>query len=200
MTTHASRSNSIVVIRHGETDWNSARRIQGRTEVPLNAVGRAQAAETAALLVGTGPWSRVIASPLGRAVETAVIVAEALGLDDPAIDAGVLERDFGPAEGRPVPEAQTLWPGLDVPGAESLDDLARRGADAFGRVLREQPGSIVVAHGALIRSALEELAGHEMPRVLNGEAWLLEAASDGPGAAGLPRVRRLGAPTIAVPK
>jgi len=197
MTTSASRSSSIVVVRHGETDWNAARKIQGRTEVPLNDRGRIQAAEAAALLHETGEWERVITSPLGRAFETGRIIAEALRLPDPTVDPEILERDFGPAEGVAVPDAQERWPGLEVPGSESLDALARRGAEAFSRILHEQPGSIVVAHGALMRSALGALAGHEMPRVVNGELWLVEHVGAGYETAGSIRVRRAGAPSSA---
>lgn len=179
---------AIAIVRHGETDWNSARRIQGRTEVPLNGTGIAQARESAELLRGAGPWRRVVSSPLGRAMQTASIIAEALGLPDPEHDEAVLERDFGPAEGLLVAEAEARWVGLEVPGAETLDALARRGAAAFARMLQESPGTIVVAHGALIRSALGHLGGAAAPRILNGEAWALEQADP------RPVYRRIGAP------
>lgn len=173
---HSTR-RSITVLRHGETDWNAARLIQGRTEVPLNERGRIQASESAALLSETGSWRRIVASPLGRARETAEIIAEALGLDAPALVPDIIERDFGPAEGMLVPEAEARWPGLEVPGAEALDELGRRGAAALTRLLHDEPGTIVVAHGALMRAALGELAGIDMPRVRNGELWLVEEAA-----------------------
>lgn len=199
---------SIVVVRHGETDWNIGRRIQGRTEIPLNDTGRAQAAAAASILRESGMWTRVIASPLGRAAETARIIAERLGLPAPSLDHGILERDFGPAEGLLVADAAARWPGLEVPGAETLAELAERGARAFSRHLHESPGAVVVAHGALIRATLSRFSGQEAPRILNGEAWVLSPYPDGsparadlfPGGtdAPLPRalVRRLGAPEM----
>ncbi|PRI12599.1 histidine phosphatase family protein [Leucobacter massiliensis] len=196
MTSSMLNDAAIAVVRHGETDWNIGRRIQGRTEVPLNERGRAQAREAAGLLATAGAWRGIVASPLGRAAETARIIAAELGLAGPVLDPELLERDFGPAEGLLVPEAHERWPGLRVPGAESLETLAERGSRALLRHLREQPDTIVVAHGALIRAALTVLGGEPAPRILNGEAWLLEAA---PGAASETRVSRLGAPAFQHP-
>ncbi|MEV8339620.1 histidine phosphatase family protein [Leucobacter sp. NPDC077196] len=173
----------IVIVRHGETDWNIGRRIQGRTDIPLNERGRSQAGEIAELLHGEGPWSRVITSPLARAAETARIISERLELPAAEVVPDVIERDFGPAEGLLVAEANTRWPGLDVPDAESPTALAERGASAFARILRDAPGSIVVAHGALIRAALTALSGAEAPRIRNGEAWLIAPAAHDPAFA-----------------
>lgn len=181
----ARPSASIVVVRHGETDWNIGRRIQGQTDIPLNERGRAQAGEIAELLADWGPWSRVLASPLDRARTTGSIIADRLGLPHPEVVADLIERDFGSAEGVLVDDASARWPGLEVDDAEGLDALARRGADAFARTLQEAPGSIVVAHGALIRSALTRLGGAPAPRILNGEAWLLTDRGTALGAAGL---------------
>ena len=194
-----TRASSIVIVRHGETDWNIGRRIQGRTDIALNERGRAQAVEIAELLHGEGPWRRVITSPLSRAAETARIISNRLELPPAEIDADVIERDFGSAEGMLVTDATAQWPGLDVPDAEALAALAERGATAFGRILREAPGSIVVAHGALIRAALTVLSGAEAPRILNGEAWLVSpvrSAAAAAAAAGGERyaIRRLGTP------
>ncbi|UOQ56266.1 histidine phosphatase family protein [Leucobacter allii] len=190
MTAAASRPASIVVVRHGETDWNIGRVIQGRTEVPLNARGLAQAAEAAELLRDLGAWSGVITSPLGRAVRTGGIIAEALGLAAGGVDPELLERDFGAAEGLRVDVAHARWPGLEVPGAETPAALAERGSRALARILREAPGSIVVAHGALMRSALTALGGTEAPRILNGEAWRLSAEAPGSPLG----ISRIGAP------
>lgn len=111
MTSPATQT--IAIVRHGETDWNQARRIQGRTEVALNATGRLQAAATGRLLASQevreqwGDWSALLSSPLARAVETATIVGSVIGLaKEPRVDDALLERDFGPAEGVPVHEAQ----------------------------------------------------------------------------------------------
>ncbi|NLA64582.1 MAG: histidine phosphatase family protein, partial [Leucobacter sp.] len=146
---------------------------------PLNDTGRAEAARTAELLSGTqphaclSPWTRTFSSPLSRAIETAQILSAALQLSEPQIEHTLYERDFGPAEGLLVDEAHTRWPGLDIPGAESLTELAGRTAATFDRLLHDSPGSIVVAHGAMIRAGLTHLTGSEIPRIINGEVWIL---------------------------
>lgn len=182
-------ARGIAVVRHGETDWNIGRRIQGRSEVPLNARGRAQARESAELLRAAGAWTRVVASPLGRAAETGRIIAAAIGLPEPAPVPDLIERDFGAAEELPVAEAEQRWPGLVIPDAETSDALARRGAAALTRLREEAPGSIAIAHGALMRAALAELSGAPVPRILNGEVWLILPVGGGATA-----IRRLGAP------
>ncbi|KAM9862847.1 histidine phosphatase family protein [Leucobacter sp. BZR 635] len=166
----------LALVRHGETDWNRARRIQGRTEVPLNATGRAQALSAAELLSSSAPapWASVHASPLGRAIETADIIADHLGLNAPGINGGLWERDFGEAEGLLVAESEARWPGLrDVPAAERIEDVAQRSADAIRELSQTHPGSVAVAHGAMLRAGLALLTGSDVPRILNGEIWLL---------------------------
>lgn len=174
----------IAVVRHGQTDWNLEGRLQGRTEVALNKRGRAQALATAKLLNSLGvrelygEWRGVSTSPLGRARETADILATGLNLGAPRVEAELLERDFGPAEGLKLAEARKRWPGLVVPSSETREDLAKRTADVFNRLLSESPGSIAVAHGAMIRAGLSLLTGTEMPRIRNAEVWILFRNAD----------------------
>lgn len=181
----AATPRSIALVRHGETDWNINRRLQGRTDIPLNTTGQAQAGATAELLreFGENEWTAVASSPLGRAVETAEIIGTALALPAPSIDDALIERHFGEAEGLLVADAQERWPELNVPGAETTSDVATRSATAFARWLEAAPGTIVVAHGAMLRLGLSELCQTEIPRVLNAEVWLLTESADGPPVA-----------------
>lgn len=188
-----SDSAPIALVRHGETDWNLARRIQGRTDIPLNDTGRQQAREIAQILADHGPWRGVRASPLGRAVETGRIIAEGLTLEAPTVDARFWERDFGEAEGLAVADAQQRWPGLvKIPQAESLEDLRARTATALHELLAEAPGTIVVAHGAMLRAGMSHATCTEVPRVLNGEVWLMYRSG------GQARLERLAAPASAI--
>lgn len=90
------------VLRHGQTDWNAEARLQGSTDIPLNDIGRQQARTAAAFFADKG-ITRIIASPLSRALETARIVGEQLGLE-PVIDARLIERNFGLFEGMTIDE------------------------------------------------------------------------------------------------
>lgn len=146
----------LYLVRHGETDWNRQRRIQGRTDIPLNATGREQARLTGTLLTRR-PIDRVVASPLGRARETAEIIARELGLDEPALRDALVERDYGAAEGLSYREIDALYPeGTPVPGRESREEVAARIVPDLVRLATEHPGEsiVVVSHGGAIRSAL----------------------------------------------
>ncbi len=95
---------TILLVRHGETDWNTERRWQGHADQPLNAAGRAQALELAAALIDRGV-DVVYASDLSRAHETAMIVAEQLGRSV-LIDPRLREVDVGDSV-RPGPQARS---------------------------------------------------------------------------------------------
>ena len=90
----------ILLIRHGETDWNHQGRRQGRRDVPLNEAGREQMQRCADTLRGL-PVDAILSSPLARATESAAILADALGVDAQTIrrEAGLIERDFGDVDG-----------------------------------------------------------------------------------------------------
>ena len=147
-------------LRHGETDWNAEGRSQGHTDIPLNAVGLAQARRAAMAMVDRGIVT-IIASPLSRALRTAEIVAEALSLPV-ATDPGLLEVGFGTEEGQPMGDWYDDWiAGTYTPeGAETFAALHDRAVAANNRA-SAQPGPVlVVAHGALFR-ALRLALGHE---------------------------------------
>ncbi|MFT4076017.1 MAG: histidine phosphatase family protein [Asticcacaulis sp.] len=93
---------SFYVLRHGQTDWNVQMRLQGSTDIPLNETGRAQAHVAAKILAGEG-ITKIIASPLSRALETARIVGAASGIE-PVIDGRLIERNFGQFEGMTIDE------------------------------------------------------------------------------------------------
>ncbi|PLC11069.1 phosphoglycerate mutase [Kocuria flava] len=185
----------IVLIRHGQTDWNLAERLQGAVDVPLNDTGRHQAREAGRLLREQAlPWDVLVSSPLGRAVETARLIGEALGLEPAGTYPELTERGFGRHEG-------TSYAGLGPAEREALmgagepaGAVARRGLAALHRIRREHPGRhvLVVAHGSLIRLTLSHLHGRAHPRIGNCEvvpvgvealAAAHEAAADTPDTA-----------------
>ncbi|CEA09689.1 Putative phosphoserine phosphatase 2 [Arthrobacter saudimassiliensis] len=171
MIGHGRPPERLVLVRHGETDWNQERRLQGRTDNPLNDVGRAQA-RAAGRLLAADSWDMVVSSPLQRAVQTAQIIADTAGLRTGGTVPGLVERDYGTAEGlhlNGLTEPQ-LTAALGI--GEPEDAVAQRGLAALRTVAGQYPGQriIAVAHGTLIRLTLSELTGRPYPRVLNGEA------------------------------
>ncbi len=159
---------TILLARHGETDWNSERRWQGHADQPLNDAGREQARELAATLTGRG-IDVVYSSDLVRAHETALIVAEQLGLPVEA-DAGLREVDVGDWAGRLVseieaadPEAFQLWrqgrKGWN--GGESYEEMGERVVDSVLRLAARHPGQtvLIVTHGGSIRACRATAAG-----------------------------------------
>lgn len=172
----------FALVRHGETDWNRARRIQGATDIPLNDTGRAQAAAAGQLLAGRA-WSRIVASPLSRASETAQIIAREAGLGEVEHDASFVERNYGEAEGLTGAELDTRFPeGVDVPGRETREAVAERVIAGLHRLADAHPGEaiIVVAHGGVIRSVLEAVAtGHHREPITNGSIHSFQHADGG---------------------
>ena len=160
----------LFVFRHGETDWNRERRLQGRLDVPLNATGLAQAGALAAKLRPCG-LEAVVSSDMRRAWTTARIVAEALGLPLYA-EAGLCEISVGEAQGLLWEEAKTRfgeglterWYSEDdvaFPGGETGFETRRRGLDALRRFTLAHPYRRigVSTHGAMIR----QLMKHALP-------------------------------------
>ncbi|GGD27141.1 hypothetical protein GCM10010915_03990 [Microbacterium faecale] len=152
--------------------------MQGRSDIPLDDHGRAQA-DAAGRALAVAVWDGVVSSPFARARQTAAIVAAHLPNLSHDVDARLGERDYGEAEGLAVAEAYERWPSHDFPGSEPIEEVARRGAEAIRDLADEGRNAVVVAHGTLLRLAIGELTGTECPRILNGETLLLDRIGDG---------------------
>jgi broad specificity phosphatase PhoE len=187
----------VLLVRHGETDWNAQGRWQGHEDVPLNGLGT----EQARLLAGRLAAERLrpaalVASDLRRAFETARLLGEALGLA-PEAEPALRELDVGRWRGLTLAEVSRLDPqllscieaGEDLArgGGESMADLRRRVGPAFDRLVARQPGGLLllVSHGGPTRALLQHAlpAGHELQRRLppigNASLTLLEARPGG---------------------
>jgi probable phosphoglycerate mutase len=146
----------LYLVRHGETDWNRERRIQGSTDIPLNDTGRDQARETGRLLARRS-WDAIYASPLVRAFETATIIAAEVGLPAPTAVPELVERNYGAVEGMTGDEIEASYPNnADVPGREERDAVVSRVLPALLDIANRHPGQsvLVVGHGGVIRSIL----------------------------------------------
>ena len=159
------------LVRHGETAWNRASRLQGRADIPLNDTGRAQALATAEALAESGPWDLVVSSTLGRARETARIIAHRLGTGAVVEVPALVERDYGPSEGTDIAGLDARAKTELMEAGESAASVVLRGTTALAGLASAHAGKrlVVVSHGTLIRLVLSALHGVEHPRVENGE-------------------------------
>ncbi|MFB5191132.1 histidine phosphatase family protein [Alicyclobacillus fastidiosus] len=152
----------IWLIRHGETDWNVSGRVQGWTDIPLNAVGREQARRLADYLEGV-PFAHIYSSDLSRALDTAKAVAAKTGT--PITTTKLLrEQHFGQAEGLQRADKERRFPN-GAPGAETSQDVERR----IGTFLTDLTNSnhsgrfIVATHGGVIKGALRWVGMKNVP-------------------------------------
>jgi probable phosphoglycerate mutase len=152
----------LLVIRHGETEWSRTGRHTGRTDVPLDEQGRAEARDAARTLDG---WNLSMAytSPLGRARETAELVQPACGL---VVDPDLLEWDYGVYEGETTPQTRRHVPGFsvwthEIAGGESVEQVGDRADRFIARVLTEVPSGNAAAfsHGHLLAILIARWCG-----------------------------------------
>ncbi|MCC6446406.1 MAG: histidine phosphatase family protein [Armatimonadetes bacterium] len=155
----------LILIRHGETDWNARNRFQGQTDIPLNTTGRRQARVTGRRLRHE-PVGAVYTSDLTRALETAHLIAASHVLEvrpSPALR----ERSFGAWEGLTMqeiekahPESASEWKKGDVyfaaPEGERLDDLQKRSVACVEEIIARHPGEtvLIVGHGASLKTVI----------------------------------------------
>jgi broad specificity phosphatase PhoE len=153
---------TILLARHGETDWNREGRFQGHADPPLNDTGRAQAARLAVELADV-ELAAVYSSPLRRALETAEVVAAAHDLTPIPLDA-LREVDVGSWQGLTRPEIETRFPDqfarwLDYEqgwaDGETYEEMSQRVVAALLELAVEHGGKqiLAVTHGGPIRAA-----------------------------------------------
>lgn len=147
--------NRFFFLRHGQTEYNRQKIVQGWVDIPLNSTGEAQAASAAqALSAYKAPLTHIVASPLGRAHTTARIVAQSLGLPITSLDDRLRERCFGAYENFPEPK-HTAWMKIDQ-GAEAHEVFANRIVAGLNAALTTGV-PLVVAHGGTRRVLLMAL-------------------------------------------
>jgi broad specificity phosphatase PhoE len=166
-------------LRHGETDWNARGVSQGNIDIPLNAIGLAQARAAADKLRNRG-IATIISSPLSRARVTAEFVGEALELPV-ALDPDLREVAFGVQEGQQMSGWFADWvAGRFTPeGAETFAALRRRAVAAANRATAQPPAVLVVAHGALFRSVRAAMGIEPNMRTQNAVPIFCEPPRDG---------------------
>ncbi|MET0385622.1 MAG: histidine phosphatase family protein [Polyangiales bacterium] len=176
-------SSSIILYltRHGRTEWNHAGRFQGQSDIPLDDVGRAQAAALARVLAGKVEVA--VASDLSRASETARIICEELQIPLIGVDPELRERGFGIFEGLTRAECMERHPvewaaregnrNFEVRGGEPPPLVIERMQRALERTVQQLRGryqrALVVSHGSSLRMFLESLTGEPHPPIGNLE-------------------------------
>ena len=159
----------LILARHGRTSANAQRLLLGRMDLPLDETGLLQASSVGAALAKSDvPPVRVIASPLGRAVETARAVAHACGVSDIETDERWIEVDYGDFDGEPLADvpgevwqhwrSDSAW---TPPNGESLADVGVRVRAACEELTEAaaQSDVIVVSHVSPIKAAVAWAVG-----------------------------------------
>ena len=173
----------LLVLRHGQSEWNAEGRWQGQADPSLSPLGAKQARDGAQRLAAAEAFTTLVTSDLRRARRTAEILAEVLGLDV-WIDPGLREIDVGIWTGLTRDEINAGWPGEladwsegrseSPPGGETRTALTDRARSTLLRLAGEaSPGErlLVVSHGALIRN-LDRRLGLEPHGIGNlGGRW-----------------------------
>jgi len=158
---------TLLLVRHGETDWNADGRLQGHTDRPLSDFGRRQARQLAEELADES-LETIYASDLARARETAEIVGERLGLPV-VLEPDLREKDWGTWEGLTAVERDRV----EFVG-ESTEEHQERILRALRRIAerhRDGGSVLVVTHGGSVRRAQTAAMGMAMPVVENCGRW-----------------------------
>ena len=175
----------VYFLRHGQTEWNRLRRIQGATEwtdLSDEGVHDAEMARDGLLARGLS-FDRLYSSPYRRALHTAQVIGEGLGIE-PVVDTRLREMSFGPYEGTPYGNDNFVDDNLRAcfknpdryvapKGAESFDDVAVRVKDFLDTELAPAVGHcervLAVAHGCVLRTVLRLVEGRALSDFWKGE-------------------------------
>lgn len=165
---------TFLIVRHGQTAWNKDERFRGRTDLPLNETGWAQAKAVATYIAATYRPTAVYASPLLRALETAQPIAEMAGLSVQPDD-GLLDIHYGDFTGLSPAEAEERFPALyrawsaaphtvHFPNGEELADVKRRVMGLVGRLVTANPEEqiVLVTHLVVCRVLICSLLGLDL--------------------------------------
>ena len=166
----------LLIVRHGQSEWNALGRWQGQADPPLTDVGENQAKKATKKL---GLFDSIVSSPLQRAKNTASIISEITGVGPVTTEIGLIERDAGPWEGLTRIEIEKGWPGfLDSghrpEGYESDPDLLLRIFEVLKKISKSSKNSdsiLIVSHAGIVH-ALENLHNQPSKKVPNlGGRW-----------------------------
>ena len=183
-----SNKTSFYFLRHGQTQWNKDKIVQGQADSQLNDAGRAQALRAAKILK-TEPIARIVASPLSRTKHTAEAVAAENGLEI-IFDDDLMECNLGDHQGEPYGDwIPDYWAGnYAPPNGEAFQQFRERVWGAMQNAIRLGPNTLIVAHGGLWLAAQEYVALEPPMRLTQnalplsvtqkGDTWAYEILAD----------------------
>ncbi len=148
---------TIILVRHGQTEWNRRERFRGRADVPLNETGLQQAEATGRRVAGEWKPTAVYSSPLLRSLRTAEAIASRCNLTV-QVHPGLVDIDYGEWQGLSPEEARQRWPEqveawynqphlARIPGGETLDDLRLRLMQTLKQLVERHPQDTIVLVG-----------------------------------------------------
>jgi phosphoserine phosphatase len=162
---------TVILVRHGQTEWNRVERFRGRADVPLNQTGLDQAAATGRRIANGWKPAAFYSSPLSRAIRTAEAAARHFDLPVIVYE-GLADIDYGQWQGLTPEQARHKWPEdvaawydapqeARIPGGESLEQLRKRAMLAVAELVSQHPGEtiVLVGHTVINRIILLGLLG-----------------------------------------
>jgi broad specificity phosphatase PhoE len=162
---------SLLLLRHGQSEWNAVRRWQGLADSPLSELGRRQSADAGAALASSGHrFQSVWSSPLARAAETGDILADHLGLGAVRVDERLREADAGEWEGMTPDEINVEYPGFLADhrrphSFERVEAVVERTTEALasiaGSSTHDDAAVIVTTHSGVIRTLVRHLGWND---------------------------------------
>ena len=169
----------VLVVRHGQSEWNALGKWQGQADPPLTTLGRLQARQAGSLIASEcPPFDLVLSSDLERASVTADLLAEVVGCTTRRVDVRWRENDAGEWQGLTRRDIQAQWPGwLEAgrrpPSFETAESTETRALSAFADIASYHAGGcvLVVSHSGVLRILRRRLTGseHHFPNL--GGSW-----------------------------
>lgn len=182
----------LMIVRHGESEWNADRRLQGQADIALSPKGRSQAQALIPVIAGLNP-DRTICSDLERAHDTAKL----LGIADAECRTELREINVGDWTGRPIEDIRTsesaAYQGWRAgthtpPNGETWADFVSRTTQCVVDALETSERLLVVCHGGVIRALLESLIGLPPKRIIPVGPASLTILAERPAGSGTMRL------------
>jgi probable phosphoglycerate mutase len=171
-------TRTLVLVRHGATEWNSLGKLASRTDLPLTDEGKAEARTSGRLVESVlgGPPQEVWSSPAARAIESTELAFPTTRLE---VNPDLLEADFGDYEGLTRQSIETVVPGWNFwrdgcPGGENLETFANRVRRVRQALLEASSPSVLFGHGVMLRTLMCLIVDL---RLEDGEAFVLNTGA-----------------------